>query len=325
MCKFRVVKIGVAFLGLSLVFCIIFAPSHPVYGRPPCERDDIPLQMLEGAHLKVIWHRLSLGDDGRGRLGLVNETGKTITSLIVLMSYLDSDGEPIFTIPYFGGLDNSQTEILEIRPYIKTILQRPVKPGERIMLFGTNLETTTQFPARAKVTLVDTEFDDDSNSVSVSNQATNPLLLKLPHFFEMYTDPSKLPDELLLTAALDERGRVGDVAFDQSFHHSDDLEGQVTSQLKLWSFFPATMNGYAVQAHLSLLLRFHDKGIPLPAPTCPLDLPEKYPRTFVMIDLRRVDKQRWNVIYGGHHAHGNFESMVSITLPSETAPDSTNP
>jgi hypothetical protein len=319
-------RIRAAVLALSLTFCVTVANAQPFYGRPHCERDDIPLQMLESGHLKVIWHHLSLGENGQGRLGLVNETGKTITTVVVLVSYLDSDGKPIFAIPYFGGLDYSPTEIQNIRPFIKTILKQAVQPGDKFALFGTNLESTTQSPARAKATLVDTVFDDDTGSDSFSStQATGPLLLNSPEFFEMQSDPSKIPDELLLTVALDERGRVGDVDFDQSFPHSVALESQIRSQLKLWSFFPATMTGYAVKAQLKLLFRFHDKEIPLPLPTCPLDLPDKYPRIFVMVDLQREDDRRWNVMYGGKYARGKFHTIVSIDATVRTTNDSIHP
>ena len=313
--------IRAALLVVSFGLCITTANARLFDEPTRCDRYDIPLQMLDGGGLngkglKVVSHRLAFAESGQGSLALVNETGKTITKVLILVSYLDSDGKPLFAIPYFGGLDDSEVEIQQIRPYIKTILDQPVKPGDGFFLFGDNLESTRQVPAHAEVTLVDTEFDDDNNSVSTTAPATDPMLLKLPDFFEMKIDSSKLPDELLSTIAVDERGRVVDINFDPSFSHSDDAENQIRAQLKLWSFFPATMNGYAVQAHLSLLFRFHDKGFPLPMPVCPLELSDKYPRTFVKVDLRSQDGGRWLAIYGGQYAHGSFDTIVSVTLPT---------
>ena len=311
----------VAVLVLSFALCIPAASAH-VFGQPTqCERYNIPLQMLDGGGLngkglKVVSHHLSFGEPSQGSLALVNETGKTITKVLVLVSYLDSDGKAIFAIPYFGGLDDSEVEIQQIRPYVKTILDHPVKHGEGFFLFGDNLESTRQVPADAAVTFVDTEFDDDSNSVTTTTPETDTLVLKVPDFFEMNINSSKLPDELLLTIAVDERGRVVEVNFDPSFPHSDDVESQIRAQLKLWSFFPATIKGYAVQAYLNLLFRFHDTGFPLPLPMCPLDLADKYPRTFVKVDLRSQGDGRWLAMYGGQYAHGSFDTIVSVTLPT---------
>lgn len=317
----------VALLGLLVAVCATATSAQLASDTPPCEQDDIPLQMLDGGHLKLTWHHLSFVESRQqGGLGLLNETGRTMIKVLVVVSYLDSDGKPIFAIPYFGGPDDSQTDIQEIRPYIKTIFNQAVKPGEAFMLTGANLESTRQVPAAAEVTLVDTEFDDESNSVSFSStQATDPLLLKVPDFFKLSADPSKLPDELLITIAVDERGHVVDVSFDPSFAHSDDAESQIRSQLKLWSFFPATTNGYAVQAHLNLLFHFHERGFPLPRPTCPLDLSDKYPRTFVKVDLRSQGDNRWLAMYGGLYAHGDFSTIVSVTLQDTTADDSSAP
>ena len=320
----------VAVLVLSFALCIPAAIAHVVAEPTQCDGYDIPLQMLDGGGLngkglKVVWHHLSFGEYGQGALSLENETGKTITKVLILVSYLDSDGKPIFAIPYFGGLDDSEAEIQQIRPYLKTILDHPVKQGEMFKLDGQNLESAREVPANAQVTFVDTEFDDDNNSVSTTAPATDPLLLKVPDFFEMNIDSSKLPDELLLTIAVDERGRVVDVNFDPSFPHSDDGESQIRAQLKLWSFFPATMSGYAVQAHLNLLFRFHDKGFPLPRQVCPLELSDKYPRTFVKVDLRSKGDGRWLAMYGGQYAHGSFDTIVSVTLKDTTTDDSATP
>jgi len=307
-------------LAALAICCTLLAAAGDELDRS-CLRTDIPVKMLEDAHLKVDWQLFEFGEHGHVTLALVNETGSTITSLIVLVSYFDPDGKLIFATPFFGGPDDSQIEMEEIRPYIKTILSRPIRPGEGFQLVGANLELTTQLPARAEVTLVDTTFAEGNNVVTFSsNQVTDPLLLKLPDFFEMHADDSELPDEVPVAIRVDERGRVTDVDLGPSFAHSPNIADQIKAQLELWSFFPATTTGYAVQSRLSLLLRFHQSGIPLPLPACPLLLPN-FLRNFVPIDLRREGAERWSVLYGGQSAHGSFSTIVSVGAAIKTAHD----
>jgi hypothetical protein len=279
-----------------------------------CAPSDIPFEVEKFAHLKVISNQTSLGAFGVWRwLRLENETGKTITRLLVLVSYLDSDGKEIFAIPYYGAPKDAQEDMLEIHPYIKTVLNRPIKPGEVFNLQGTNLISTRISPARAEVTLVDAEFDDTSQNLGGGSSSTNPLLLKTPQFFEMQADPDKLPDDLSLDITIDQRGRVTGVEFKRSETISDATRAQVLSQLKLWSFFPATKGGYAVQTELSLLVRFHRPRIPFPAPTCPLEMSDTLPRTFVEVDIQAVDSLNWQVQYGWEFAHGEFGTIESST------------
>jgi len=181
------------------------------------------------------------------------------------------------------------------------------------LLEGTNLEVTREAPVRAEATLVDIEFDDGSNNVLVSSPSTSTLLLKLPEFFQLSAAPRELPDELVVDVALDQRGRVGDLVYGPP-RISDDLAKRISQQFREWAFFPATSGGYALASKLSGLLRFHDEGIPLPSPTCPFSLPETFPRTFVEIDFRYLGDGLWQVIYGGHPAHGKFEPIVSETI-----------
>jgi len=278
-----------------------------------CSGPDIPVEIFEKSQLKLVGHHLSQNGWSEGSVRFQNETGRTITSAIVLVSYFDSAGKTIFAIPYFGGMSDSPEELMQIRPFIKTIFKRPIRPLETFLLEGTNLEVTRESPVRAQATLVDTEFDDGTNSVSFSSPSTNPMLLGLPDFFQLSADPRKLPDELVVEIALDERGRVRGLVYGPP-RISDDLAKRISEQFREWAFFPATRGGYAVASKLSALLRFHDKGIPLPSPTCPFSLPETFPRTFVEIDFRHLDAGRWQVIYGGHPAHGKFEPIVSETI-----------
>ncbi|MGA8220574.1 MAG: hypothetical protein WB780_02900, partial [Candidatus Acidiferrales bacterium] len=293
--------------------------AQSTYHLGPCAPSDIPFEMGKFTSLKVISNQLSLGAYGIWRwLQLKNETGKTITRLLLLVSYLDSDGKPIFAIPYYGAPEDAPEDVLMMHPYIKTVLNHPIKPGEVFNLQGTNLISTRISPTRAQVTVVDAAFDDNTNSVEdVFPEFTNPMLLKTPQFFEMQASPDELPDELLLTIAVDVRGRVMGLEFKQPDTVSDAARAQIRSQVMLWSFFPATARSHAVQTELNLLFRFHDAGIPLPAPTCPLKMPDTLPRTFVEVDVRAKDSRRWEVQYGWEFAHGEFETTESSSSPAK--------
>jgi hypothetical protein len=319
------VSIRPAVLLLCLDICVA-NPSVQTGVKPVvCEPVEWPVQMLSDSGLKVVRHWITLGVNQDASIVLQNETGKTIARLLVVVNYLDSEGKPIFAIPFLGGVGESPLELLQIRSFIKTVLDHPIRPGETFQLFGTNLESTRVSPARAEVTLVDTESETGGNSVSIGDNATNPLLLRLPDFFQLQADISKLPDELLLTLEIDERGRVSSVQFEQSSKLEENAAQQIRSQLVQWLFFPATRGGWAVQEQLNLLLRFHERGFPLAAPMCPLNLSDKFPRTFVEIDLRRIDDQRWGVMYGGKDAHGRFGTIESHSSPTEVSKDSNTP
>jgi len=286
-----------------------YDPVVPSY----CAQAHLPLKMIERSRLKVDDHYFSTGAWGNSTIILRNETGKAIQRVLVVVDYLDSEGNLIFSIPYLGGVDDSPLQLMEVRSFIKTVWGHPIKQGETFRLAGTNLEFTRVAPAIAKVTLVDAE-SEDGNSVSVTYTRTNPLLLKSPDFFQMQPDLENLPDEIWLSIAIDDRGRVGGVKFDESDQLKESDAQQITSQLKLWHFFPATSGGYAVPAQLDLRLRFHEKGFPLPAPDCPLTLTEKFPRTYVAVELQRENGSQWQVMYGSQYAHGNFDAIVSMVL-----------
>jgi hypothetical protein len=285
------------------------------YNQGPCAPTDIPFEVGEFAGLKVISNQISLGAHGGWRwLRLKNETGKTITRLLVLVSYLDSDGRQIFAIPYYGAPRDAPDDMLKKHPYIKTVLNRPIAPGGVFILYGTNLISTTVSPTRAKVTFVAEDFDDASSNIGGHAPVTDPMLLKTPLFFEMQADPDELPDELILAVNLDVRGRVKSVEFKQPGVLSDSMLSEIRSQIMLWSFFPATARGYAVQTDLNLLFRFHAAGIPFPAPVCPLKMSSTLPQTFVEVDIQAVGSGRWQVQYGWRYAHGEFETSEISTI-----------
>lgn len=315
-----------------VALCLFFAvcPSElnaqSPYNLGPCAPSDIPFETEKDAPLKVISNQTSLGAFGVWRwVQLENETHKTITRLIVLVSYMDSYGKPIFAIPYYAAAGDAPEDMLLIHSYIKTVLNHPVKPGEVFTLQGTNLISTRIRPTRAAVTLVGAEFTDGSNFVGGHTSVTDPILLKTPQNFEVQADSDKLPDELLLAITIDDRGRVTVVEVKQADKVSDATRAQITSQVMLWSFFPATKEGYAVQTELTLLLRFHPAGIPLAAPVCPLNMSPTLPRTFVEVDLQAVDSRRWQVQYGWEFAHGEFETIESSSSPAKIINKSTNP
>lgn len=288
--------------------------SKPTPGAKTCTASNIPVSMLGDSGLKVTSNQMSLSAFGVFRwLGLRNDTGKTITRLIILVTYLDSTGRPVFAIPFYAGRKDSAEDMLMKHPFIKTVLNRPVKPGQDFGLEGTNLISTKTLPVRAEVTLVDEEFDDEtSRLISAGTEFTNPILLRTPQYFELKADSDSLPAAMPLSVRVDDRGNVDAVDFQPQNSVSDAVLSQIRSQVMLWKFFPATLGGAAVKSDLNLLFRFHDAGIPFPAPTCPLEMNDTIPRTFVEVDLQVITGQKWQVQYGWQYAHGLFQTIESI-------------
>ncbi|MGA8224193.1 MAG: hypothetical protein WB780_21280 [Candidatus Acidiferrales bacterium] len=212
-----------------------------------------------------------------------------------------------------------------VHPYVKTVLNHPIRPSEVFTLFGTNLISTRIPPTRAEITKVDEDFGDESNIAGAPSTNTDPALLKTPQFFELQAEPAKLPDEMSLVITVNVRGHVTGVTPVHQETISDVVLEQIKSQLMLWSFFPATLRGYAVESELNLLVRFHEPRIPLPRPPCPLDMSAKLPRTFVEVDLQAIDSDKWQVRYGWWFAHGEFEQMESSISPAEIIKDSSVP
>jgi hypothetical protein len=283
-------------------------------GRPVgCEQANIDVHMLENAGLRVVSSDISYGI-GENRLALQNETGRTIVKLTVLVNYLDSNGKSIYSVPFFGALDESAPPPKALRPYIRTILRKRVAPHETFPLWGTNLQSTRVASARAEVTYVQIEDDQSNGGFTISDPSTEPLLFKSPEWFEMHVGSAKLPDETWVNLSIDERGRVKNVEVEPVPADVGDRVGQIKSQLMLWSFFPATRGFSAVKSQQVLWLRFHDEGFPLPAPICPLALSSEHSQTFVEVDLSRVSEEHWEVRYAGHYARGRFNTIVSTFL-----------
>jgi hypothetical protein len=310
--------IRIAALCLLLAVRPSLSDAQTAYNVGPCAPSNIPFATQEFARLKVVESQLSLGSFGSYRwLRLENETGKTIKRLLVVVSYLDSDGKLIFSIPFYGAPKDAPPDMLMIHPYVKTVLNHPIRRGEVFTLLGTNLISTRIPPARAEVTLVDADFGDESSIIGGHPTNTDLALLKTPQFFELQAEPAKLPDEMSLVITVNVRGHVTGVEPVHPETISDAVLGQIKSQLMLWSFFPATTRGYAVESELNLLFRFHEPRIPLPRPTCPLDMSGNLPRTFVEVDLQAIDSHRWQVQYGWHFAHGEFEQRENSISPAK--------
>jgi len=280
-------------------------------GRPVgCEQANMDVHMLKNAGLTVISSDISYGA-GDNRLALRNETGRTIVGLTVIVNYLDASGKSIYSVPFFGAIDESAPLPKGLRPYIRTILRKRVAPHETFPLWGTNLESTRVAPARAEVTYVQIEDDQSNAGFTISDPSTEPLLFKSPEWFEMHVGSAKLPDETWVNLSIDERGRVKNVEVEPVPADVGDLVGQIKSQLMLWSFFPATRGFSAVKSQQVLWLRFHEEGFPLPAPICPLALSSEHSQTFVEVDLSRVSEEHWEVRYAGHYARGRFNTIVA--------------
>jgi hypothetical protein len=304
--------IRIAVLCLLLAVRPSLSDAQTAYNVGPCAPSNIPFATQEFAHLKVVESQVSLGSFGSYRwLRLENKTGKRVKRLLVMISYLDSDGKLILSIPFYGAAQDAPEDMLMIHPYVKTVLNHPIRPGEVFTLFGTNLISTRIPPTGAEVTKVDADFGDESSSMGAYSTNTDPALLKTPQFFELQADPAKLPDEMSLVITVNVRGHVTGVKPVNQEGISDVVLEQIKSQLMLWSFFPATTRGYAVESELNLLVRFHEPRIPLPRPSCPLDMSANLPRTFVEVDLQAIDGHKWQVQYGWEFAHGEFEQMES--------------
>lgn len=299
-----------------LLFGLCFAAvggGHSKDTDYPCKPAKVPLEMIQGSKLKVLSHHFSTGTWAYPGITFRNETGETLWRALVVVDYFDSDGKLIFSIPFLGRVDDAPVQLMELRAYIRTVWGHPIKPGETFPLWGTNLEDTRIVPAFAKATLVDAEFED-GNLVSSNFAKTDPLLLKSPKLFEMHTDIEKLPDEIWLRLQIDDRGRVGNIEFQKTLHLAASDSQQIASQLKLWIFFPATAGGYAVPAELNLRLSFHEKGLSLPRPECPLTLSDRFPRTYVPVEIKRENGDEWEVKYAGQYARGYLDTIVSKIL-----------
>jgi hypothetical protein len=281
-----------------------------------CEVRDIAIVMPPGTGLTAVDSATPCGGAGLKLLVFRNEIRRRIVSVKVIVNYLDSDGKSIFSVPFFGTVDESEAAQEGLRPYVKSLLQKPVGPNEKFGLWGTNLESTRVAPARAEVTYVQITVDHGNGGFILASPSTEPLLFKLPNFFELELNSEKVPNDMWATLSIDERGRVEEVEIEPHSNDPDVQLGQVKSQLMQWSFFPGTQKFAAVKAKLALWIRFHERGFPLPAAVCPLILQPEHPRNFVEIDLKRTGDKRWEVLYGGATAKGTFNTVTSSLGPN---------
>lgn len=277
----------------------------------------LPVKITGDFGLEIAAHRLALRKYGHGSLQLTNKTGRTIRRLVIVLDYFDSEGHDIFAIPYFGAPDSSPDQVMHIRPFIKTSLNQPVKPNDKFVLSGSNLEFARIAPVGAEVTFADVEFQDGTNTLlSVSGTHIDPILLQTPDVFEVSSDPKIVPDDLFVVITIDDRGRVIAAAPAQPERVPDSFFDQVRAQLLRWSFFPATSNGGAIEARLNLRLDFRSDSLPPPAIVCPPHFPDGFPNTFVEVDLRTAEPGRWQIQYGGYHVRGKFPTISSTDLPN---------
>jgi hypothetical protein len=313
-----ILKVAAAATGLLLIYSVTHANAYLIFSvnasqiRSDCLQP-VPVTNIERidiVKLKVISSNLSYS--GRmSQLVLRNESEYTIFRVTVIVDYFDSEAKSIFSIPYFGTVDENEQEPSKLRPFIKTVLPKAIAPHETFTLEGTNLESTRIAPTSAEITYVLLQDKKGVGGVFTSRPSTEPLLLNSPAFFEI-VNTKKLPDEVWANLSVDERGRVEGVEIKPG--QSDDVAQQIKSQLMRWSFFPGTEGFGAVKTHLALRLSFYDEGFPLPASACPITLPKDMPGTFVEVDLRRMEGERWEVLYARRHARGAFSTIVSTTL-----------
>jgi hypothetical protein len=301
---------------IVVIATVVPLTSRYILADDDCQQGNVPIDSLPSSSVKVLAQGLSLGLFGRGWLTLRNQAQKRIKQLTIVVSYLDSDRKPIFAISYFGGTRGLTPDLEQTSPFIRVRLPHPIKPGETFSLEGTNLLSTKVMPVNSKVTDIHATFDDGTDSLDFEPAQffTDPMLSELPKYFEMPVGPRPLPDDLLVSIAIDAHGRVTRVESVGSGTLTVGLMDKIRSQLVLWSFYPATKQGWADETHLKLWLRFHPKPMPLPQPICPLSLPDSFPVTFAEVDLMAVDENRWQVMYGGYFAHAKFESVELFTV-----------
>ena len=304
-------------LGLMLLPWGLTGGEEQSNGFAACGREGVPLNLGPSVGLNVVSHHLSFGLYGEGWLALHNNTGKEITAAIILVTYYDASGREIFSIPYSGSSRHAPPANDQVRAYSTVEWHTRALPGADFVLVGTNLLSTSIDPCRAEATSINLRFADGTQqSILLGNrQTTEPLLVELPQFFEWDGVPPNLPDELELVLRINKRGAVSGVTTRQGRDVADSVLRQVTSNILRWTFYPATENGFAVDAELNLLVRFDRRGMPQPAPSCPIGLSAKYPRTFVEVDLEPTADRQARVLYSGHYAAGRFNTRVSYIEP----------
>jgi|SRR6184192_4775649 len=292
----------------------------------PCTAFEVPLEMPSKrgsssvANIGIVNSSLTLSmvSFPTAKLTLRNDTGKPLRSVILLVTYFDGEGLPLFSIPFVGNLGGTQTNIPpSMCPFIRTVWNGPIRPGEIFSVEGSNLIYTSVRPVSSKATRIELAFAGESGSGPSVLQAwdgpTDPLPEELPEHLELSRQNVPPIEEALLDLTIDAEGRVLGVSPHDKEILSPELFNDLRREFMKWSFFPATNRGYSVQANLTLWIKFHLKKLPLPYPVCPQTFSDAFPRTFARVDLQYEKEANWNVSYGGYPASGKFQSIESIS------------
>ncbi len=311
---------------LMVALLVVLVNGGRADGTSPCQRVKIPLHLGSSKEFEVTGSWLSTAPEGtmQGEISVRNKTNLSLSRITVMVNYLDANGSLLFSIPYQANLPNEGNEFRNVRPFFELHLNEPVRPGEVVVLTGTNLLSTTTVPSSAEVIYWLVKYYEDSSSVSdrigQHGFQTDPLLVETPGEIRVTLPPLTEPAETFLKMRISEYGRVLDV--------QPALEGDrvgitreklqvLSEQLGQWRFFPSVKNGYAVPSDLFLLAVFLPENS-IPLSSCFLENAATYPSKFALVTFQPLHGTpgSWTPYYGGFLAEGRMGINVIETGPT---------
>lgn len=230
-------------------------------------------------------------------LAVENLSETALLQVLVLVEYLDGNGQHLFTMRFYGavGETDSSSLLFAIKEGEVQEVKEPIQPGMSFWVGSESPIIATRCPAQARVVFAEVRAVDGSSlSFEFPGWQIEPSIFDVPRYFDM--SGVVPPGDVLVEVQIDREGHLSELRVMDAKNFG--LVPWLSERLSQWSFVPALYEGKPVEGRLTLLLRFHAE---LKDDTTWLERFKPLPVTMGLVDIfpHKPEKGQWLVYLQG--------------------------
>lgn len=271
-----------------------------------CEANNLTVEMpQELRRLRVAGNSFVARDNSAGVLTLENNFGANIVAIAAHWEYDDAKGAPQATMESATGTSETDPQWLNARiAKVSDFVSRgarAIMPGAKFTLGGTSPITMAACPAEIRVTRASILLANHKEiERSAARWAAGPQFISYapePGPMRMQAPASSLPWKMRVRAQVKADGSVSGVqCLSPGNSRICDALGKAILR---WDFAPATRDGHPVAGEIVLLVRAHERGVPVSSEAMRVNSADA-PEPLAAVDLFPLKVAgEWEVAYAG--------------------------
>lgn len=259
-----------------------------------CSISEISVSQVPGAGFEIRRHFILVADAALGYIDIENRAERTILSGTLIVEYIGSDEQPLFSIVYeFMTEEHYDCPRSNVVARCRQILARAIGHGETVRLEGVSATISAACPSGARIVFARLNYQNGTSySWATPGWGTAPTLRAAKEHYDLSDVSATFPLSVSARLEVDEVGRVENVLF--AGRIGAGLEDWIRTNTSLWEFHPALRDGQPVRSDVTLLFRFHEprrySGLidraSIPVPT-------------TIVDFATDEAGTWKALYGG--------------------------